>query len=223
MGVVVGALLALSLSGAGCTPDPAGEGETGTEGSEGTAATEGGTADGSTGAVACGSEDDELLWAYDGMLVAPMALENATGLGIDVAGSRTPEMGTLTLTFTTTCEGPLHLWALAWDANGGIDPDNADSIYVQVDDGVEQAWLYGCETDGPDQLWRWLPVEAWTMTDCAHDPFVVDALPAGDHTIVFRGREGGVGGIDIAAIAAVVVSHVPETDPSTLYEIPTEE
>jgi hypothetical protein len=200
-----------------------GEGEGGHDGTEGTAATAGGTADGSSGAAACGSEDDQLLWANEGVLVAPMGLEQAGLLGIDVVGSRTPEMGTLTLTFTTACAGPLHLWALVWDASGGVDPDNADSIYVQVDDGEEQAWLYGCDTAGPDQRWHWLPVRAWTMNACAHDPFVVEGLAAGEHTIVVRGREGGTGGIDIAALAAVVVSHVPDTDPSTLYAIPEEE
>jgi hypothetical protein len=106
---------------------------------------------------------------------------------------------------------------------GGVDPENADSLYVQVDDGEERAWLYGCETDGPDTQWHWLPVEAWTMTQCQHEPFVVETLPAGEHTIVIRSREGGVGGIDVAAIAAVVVSHVPETDPSPFFPIPEPE
>jgi hypothetical protein len=220
MGAVY-ALVALSLTWSGCTTEPSGEGDAGSEGSEGTA-TGGGTADDSSGQAACAEQDDQLLFANEGVLVAPMALEQATELGIDVVGSRTPEMGTVTMTFTTTCEGPLHLWAAVWDANGGNDPDNADSIYVQVDDGEERAWLYGCETDGPDQLWHWLPVRAWTMNGCEHDPFVVEALPAGDHTIVIRGREGGVGGLDIAAIAAVVVSHVEATDPSTLYAFPEE-
>jgi hypothetical protein len=213
------ALMALSLTWWGCKGDPSEEVDAGSNASEGTA-TAGGTADESTGAPACASEDDRLLYANEGVLVAPMLLENADGLGFDVAGSRTAEMGTLTLSFTTTCEGPLHVWALVWDANGGNDPDNADSIYVQVDGGEEQAWLYGCDTDGPDQLWHWLPVLGWTMNGCEHDPFVVETLPAGDHTIVIRGREGGVGGLDIAAIAAVVVSHVEDTDPSAFYEVP---
>lgn len=216
------ALMALSLTWAGCKADTMGEGSesSASDGSDGTAT--GGTADGSSGAVACTNEDDLLLFANEGEVVAPMALENATELGIDVVGSRTPEMGTLTLSFSTTCEGPLHLWALVWDANGGNDPDNADSVYVQVDDGEERAWLYGCDTDGPDQEWHWLSLQAWTMNGCEHDPFVVEALPAGDHTIVIRGREGGVGGIDIAALAAVVVSHVEETDPSTFYDVPAD-
>jgi hypothetical protein len=149
-----------------------------------------------------------------------MELGYADILGIDVARSGTSEMGTLTMTFATTCEGPLHLWALVWDAVGGVDPENADSLYVQVDGGEERPWLYGCVTDGPDQLWHWLPVEAWTMAECGHEPFVIETLAAGEHSIVIRSREGGAGGIDVAAIAAVVVSHVPQTDPSTYYMIP---
>lgn len=198
-----------------------GEGDGGSASEEsGGTASEGGTADGSSGAPACTVEDDQILFATDGTLLAPMALEDATGLGIRVAGSRTPEMGTLTLSFSTTCEGPLYLWALVWDSMGGIDPENADSIYVQVDGGQEWPWLYGCDTDGPGELWHWLQVRAWTMEACEHDAFVVEGLPAGDHTVVIRGREGGVGGIDIAAIGAVVVSHVETTDPSPFFEIP---
>jgi len=218
------ALIALfTLMPAGCTQDPMGMGEVGEDTEGTTAATEGGTADDSTGAAACGSEDDQILFTNEGVLVDPMILGFAEILGIDVARSGTPEMGTVTMTFTTTCEGPLHLWALVWDSMGGIDPENADSIYVQVDDGEERAWLYGCDTDGPNERWHWLPVEAWTMTQCDHDPFVVETLPAGEHTIVIRGREGGVGGVDVAAIAAVVVSHVPETDPSPFFPIPEPE
>jgi hypothetical protein len=80
-------------------------------------------------------------------------------LGIDVARSGTSEMGTVTMAFTTRCDGPLHLWALVWDAIGGPSMENADSLYVSVDGGEEQAWLYGCVTEEDvDTRWRWLPV-----------------------------------------------------------------
>jgi len=212
------ALIALSLTWSGCKTEPS-EAEAGSEGSEGTA-TASETADGSSGAAPCTNEDDQILWAADGMVVAPMALEDATALDLQVAGSRTPEMGTLTLELTTTCEGPIHMWAMVWDANGGIDPENADSIYVQLDDYEERAWIYGCDTDGPDMLWHWLSVRAWNEDGCEHEPYVIESLPVGEHTITIRGREGGVGGIDIAAFAAMVVSHVEDTDPAAFYEIP---
>lgn len=208
------------LSLPGCKEDPS-EIEEGSEGMEGTA-TEGGTAEGSTGVMACGTEDDQVMFANEGMLVPPMELGFAEILGIEVARSGTSEMGTVTMTFDTTCEGPLYLWALVWDVAGGVDPDNADSIYVQVDDGEEQAWLYGCETNGLNERWHWLPMEGWTMTQCEHEPFFLESLPAGTHTVVLRGREGGMGGVDVAAIAAVVVSHAPETDPSPFFPIPEE-
>ncbi len=210
--------LLLPLPLAGCKTDPMGTGDTGTEDTAGTAS-EAGSGD-STGAPACGAEDDQLLLAYEGELLPPMELGFADILNIEVARSGTSEMGTLTLTFATECEGPLHLWALVWDAYGGIDPENADSIYVQVDDGEERAWLYGCVTDGANEQWHWLPVEGWTETGCDHEPLVVEDVPAGEHRIVIRSREGGVGGIDVAAIAGVVVSHVPETDPFPLFPIP---
>jgi hypothetical protein len=210
------------MTGTGCTTNPMGQGEGGSEATEGTAS-EGGTADASSGEPACTDQDDQVLFASEGMLVSPMELEDADAIGIEVVGSRTPEMGTLTLSFTTTCEGPLHLFAMVWDSNGGIEPENADSVYVQIDDEEEQAWLYGCDTDGPDQLWHWLPMKAWTMTECDQEPLMVESLPAGEHTITFRGREGGVGGLDIAAIAAVVVSHVEDTDPSPFFPIPEPE
>jgi hypothetical protein len=217
------ALIALStIWGTGCKDPEEEVSETSGASEEGTAS-EGGTADASSGEPACTDQDDQVLFASEGVLVSPMELENAGALGIEVVGSRTPEMGTLTLEFTTTCDGPLHLFAMVWDANGGVDPDNADSVYVQIDDDEEQAWLYGCDTDGPDQLWHWLPMKAWTMTQCDHDPFMVESLPAGVHTITFRGREGGVGGLDIAALAAVVVSHVEDTDPSPFFPIPEPE
>lgn len=207
----------------GCT-EPSSEVEETSGATEQGTASEGGSADApSSGEPACTDQDDQVLWANEGTVVAPMEVNFADALEIEVVGSRTPEMGTLTLEFTTTCEGPLHLFGMVWDANGGIEPDNADSIYVQVDDEEEQAWLWGCDTDGPDQRWHWLPIRAWTMTGCEQDPFVVESLPAGLHTITFRGREGGVGGIDIAALAAVVVSHVEETDPSSFFPIPEPE
>jgi hypothetical protein len=220
------ALVALSLGSLGCDTNTSGGGE-GTDGSESGTAGEGGTAegdtadDGSSGENACGAQDTLLTWAYDGVLVPPMELGEAGILGIDVARSGTDEQGTLTMTITTTCDGPLHLWALVWDSVGGPTNENADSLYISVDGGDEHIWLYGCRTEeGADQLWRWLSVES-LISECDHEPVVFD-VAAGEHTIVVRSREGGTGGIDVAAIGAVVVSHDPQTDPALLYPIPTE-
>src|SRR5690606_34780901 len=103
------------------------------------------------------------------------------------------EMGTLTVGINTMCPGPLHVWALVWDEQGGVEPQNADSLYISLDGSEESAWLYGCDTaDETDFTWWWLPVRAWTMTECGHDPLVY-AVSAGDHQIVVRSREGGIG------------------------------
>jgi hypothetical protein len=195
-------------------------GETGSDAS-GTASA-GETADAS-GEPGCTNPDTQVLFANEGMLMPPMELGFAEILGIEVARSGTSEMGTLTMTFTTTCDGPLQLWALVWDSVGGPTPENADSIYVSIDGVEEQPWLYGCVTEaGVNEQWRWLPVEAWTMTQCGHEPVASD-LVAGEHTIVVRSREGGSGGADVAAIGAVVVSHDPEIDPAPFFPIPEEE
>src|SRR5690606_8276372 len=115
-------------------------------------------------------------------------------------------------------EGPLFLWALVWDSTGGVEPENADSLYVGVEGGDEQARLYGCATEqGVDERWWWLPVQRWTMTGCDHEPMVLE-LPAGEHSVAIRTREGG-GDIDVAAIAAVVVSHDFGLDPSPFFPL----
>ena len=44
-------------------------------------------------------------------------------------------------------------------------------------------------------------------------------LPAGPHTIVIRNREDGAG-TNVAAIAGVVLSHDPATDPSVFLDPP---
>ena len=174
---------------------------------------------GSSSGATCDDPETQVLFANEGTLVAPMELGLAETLGFDVARSLTAEMGTLTLEFSTTCEGPVYLWALLWDLTGGNETENADSLYYAIDGGEEQTWLYGCSTtDGTDMTWWWLPAEAWTMSACDHQALEID-LPAGDHTIVIRNREAGAA-VDVAAIAAVGVSHDPEVDPNTLVQLP---
>lgn len=226
IGTGIGLAFALAL---GCSPNTSGNGGTDGEdpsgsGSGSASASDTTNGEGSTGAATCtnADQDTQITFANQGTLVPPMELGFADILGIDVARSGTSELGTVTMPFTTTCNGPVHLWALVWDAVGGVTNENADSLYVTIDDGDEQAWIYGCVTEeGVDQRWRWLPLESWTMTQCNHIPFVVD-LPPGEHTIVVRSREGGSGGIDVAAIAGVVISHDPQTDPSPFFPIPDE-
>ncbi len=178
-----------------------------------------GTAGSSSGEPACEPET-QALYADAAMLTEPMSLGEAEMLQRDVARSHMADMGTMTMEFSTTCAGPIYVWALVWDHNGGIEPENPDSLYITIDDGEEQTWIYGCGTDeDTDMRWWWLPVDAWSGSECDHAPLELD-LPEGDHTIVIRNREDGVD-VDVAAIAAVVVSHDMEADPTEFIAPPT--
>lgn len=177
-----------------------------------------GTDAGSSSGASCADAESQVLFAYEGTLVDPMGLGPADTLGFDVARSLIEEMGTVTLEFTTTCAGPIYMWALLWDQTGGNEMDNADSLYFALDGGEEQTWLYGCSTtEGTDETWWWLGAETWAMSGCDHQPLELE-LPAGDHTLVIRNREPGAGQ-NVAALGAVVVSHDPDADPNTFVEL----
>lgn len=191
--------------------EPENGGETG-------AAATGSDSEGSSG-PSCTNPDSQVLFAYEGTLVEPMGLGPADSLGFDVARSLLEGQGTVTLEFSTTCDGPIHMWALLWDLTGGNEMENADSLYFSVDGGEEQTWLYGCSTtEGVDNTWWWLQTETWTMSACDHQPLNI-GLPAGDHSIVIRNREPGAAE-NVAAIGAVVISHDPGIDPASFVELP---
>lgn len=197
-------------SAAGATTDPSGDTGTASEGS------------GSSGEPACEEPDAQVLWAQDGEAMDPMAIADGNTLGVDVARSWSAEQGTLTLQFSTECDGPIHMWALVWDSVGGVEMDNADSLYFTIDDQDEQTWLYGCNTPGSSMgQWLWQSMDAWTEEGCFHDLLDLELL-AGDHTIVFRNREGGMG-VNVASFAGVVWSHDPTADPSQFLEPPIPE
>ena len=176
------------------------------------AATEGASGTASSGEEACTDPETMVLWAEDGEVVDPMAIALAPGLGnIGVARSWIEGMGTLTLEFTTACDGPLYVWMMAWDRMGG-EEENADSHFITIDEGEEVEWLYGCNTPAESPgMWQWSIIESWTGDGCNHDTLELD-LPAGDHSIVVRNREEGAGQ-NVAAIVGVVVSHDPLVDP----------
>lgn len=174
---------------------------------------------GSSGDMMCTDLDSQVVWANASMLEPPMELGFADMLGFDVARSLFEEMGTVTMEFTTNCPGPVYLFGLVWDLTGGNETENADSLYISIDGGEEQVWLYGCSTaEGTDQTWWWLPIEAWSMSNCDHLPLELD-LDAGDHTIVLRNREPGAA-VDVAAIAGVALSHDPAVDLDQFHALP---
>lgn len=182
----------------------------------------GAASSGGTGEPACADPETQALYADadTAILADPMGLGFADMLQRDVARSHTAEMGTLTLAFETTCAGPVFFSALLWDYSGGIDPDNPDSLYFTIDDGEEQTWLYGCRTEeDTDQRWWWLPLEAWGGSACDHALLDLE-LAAGPHTLVIRNREAGLD-IDVAAIAAIMVSHDIDADPTQFIDPPS--
>lgn len=172
-----------------------------------------GTSGDSTGAPTCDDPDTMVLWAADGELGGLMGFGVSEELGgIEVARSWAAGDGTLTLRFELACEGPVYLWALVYDRVGGVMMENADSFFVALDDDAESVWWYGCDTpSGEEFVWQWDSLGVWTETACDHDPLVPD-LGAGQHALTLRNRENGLDN-NVAAIAAVVVSHDPTIDP----------
>lgn len=221
MGLLSGCSPNTDSSGSGDSPSATedGDGSGGTEtsvspeSSEDDAATSAGGTGGSSGEPACEEPDTQVLWAADGELMDPMGFGMSDELGgIAVARSWAAEQGTLTLRFELACDGPVYLWGLVYDQVGGTMVDNADSFYVATDDDPESIWFYGCDSPVDTMyLWQWSQIDAWNEIGCDSTPLVLD-LPAGEHALRFRNREGGVD-TNVAVIAAVVVSHDPTTDP----------
>jgi hypothetical protein len=170
----------------------------------------------------CGTELPALLWVEDATVTLPMDVAIVSILPDTplMARSYTAELGTVTFEIDLSCPTELTVSALVWDLVEGAEPQNADSYYVTVD-GLpvpEPTWAYGCETMGlGNESWSWQPLSVWTGMGCSSVPYGI-MLDAGLHELTFRNREGGSGGIDAAAIAAIVVTDDPAFDPSTLYD-----
>jgi hypothetical protein len=189
-----------------------------------------GTSETSTAAVndesttedACGADLPALLWVEDATVTLPMDVAIVSILPDTplMARSYTAELGAVTFEIDLSCPTELTVFGLVWDLVEGAEPQNADSYYVTVD-GLpvpEPTWAYGCETMGlGNESWSWQPLSVWTGMGCSSVPYGI-VLDAGLHELTFRNREGGSGGIDAAAIAAIVVTDDPAFDPSTLYD-----
>lgn len=177
--------------------------------------------DGSSSGEPCGLELPMLLWAEDATVTAPMQLAVAEYLPDMpmMARSYAAEAGTVTFEVVLSCPAELTVFGLVWDFTEGAEPQNADSYYVTVD-GLpipEPVWAYGCETVGlGSESWSWQTLTEWTGIGCASNPYDI-VLGAGAHEITLRNREEG-GGINAAAIAAIVVTDDPGLDPATLYD-----
>jgi len=136
-----------------------------------------------------------------------------------MARSYAADAGSASFSFELACPTTVSFLGLVWDYQAGATPQNPDSYYFSVD-GLpvpEAVWAYGCTTTGlADQTWSWQQVSSWTMMDCDSTPFEVE-LAAGTHEITLLNREAG-GGIDAAAIIAIVVTEDPSFDPNTFYD-----
>ncbi|MEX1361496.1 MAG: hypothetical protein AB1Z98_00095 [Nannocystaceae bacterium] len=181
-----------------------------------------------TGQPGCSDPETTLLLAADGELTGDMALHEWPDWSFDYVRAYGPD-GSLTLSFDLECGGPLFLWALVYDLLGDeamvqnpenpsspFAGDNADSLFVAVD-GQEQPWLYGCNTPADETyVWQWSEIQASPEEDCDHVDLELD-LPPGGHTIVIRNRESGMG-LNGMGIAAVALSHDPDTEPLMLLD-----
>lgn len=208
----------------GTTPGSDGESTSGSTDGSGDVTT--------TGEPGCSDPETELLRASGGALTGDMALHTwpTWGEKNQYVRSYGPD-GDLTLEFDLECGGPLFLWALVFDLLGDEavvqDPqdrsqefagDNADSLFVTIDDQEqEQPWLYGCNTPADaTYLWQWSQIEASPEQDCNQVALDLDLLP-GEHTIVIRNRESGMG-VNGMGIFAVVLSHDPDIEPLELLD-----
>lgn len=177
--------------------------------------------DATTGMEGCTAAGEELIaFAADAEVVAPMALAESSLLPgtPQVARSEVAEQGTVTFTFDVACPGEFRIWGLVWDNSPGAD-NGPDSYYATLDGepADEYDWYYGCQTGGnPGAAWSYQPLVDWVEFDCVYDDLSFTLEP-GTHTLTLRNREGGFG-FDVAAIAAIVVSSDPTTDPNTLFD-----
>jgi hypothetical protein len=122
-----------------------------------------------------------------GTLVAPMyVIDNPGASGGKFIRSNTTNLGSVTLTFTVPTSGNYIFWGRILSGN-----QNFDSFYVSVDGGPED--IYDTAQGTWSNAWQWTRVTGRAAnggTPSYHNvnPRVF-TLPAGTHTIRFRGCE----------------------------------
>lgn len=176
--------------------------------------------DSSTGADPCANPGEEtIIWVEDATVSSDMTTQQSNmlpGNPLIAFGTDAGE-GTIRFEFEVACPGDFAVWGLVWDEDAGAN-NGADSFFVSVDGGEEIVWIYGCQTVGnPDGYWEWLDVEAWENTQCTTQKATYP-LGAGAHQVTLRNRENAGFGDDIAAVAAIIVTSNPATDPDSLYD-----
>ena len=140
---------------------------------------------------------------------------NAAGIGA-YGYSVQANAGVMSFPFTVVCPAVFQAFALVYDdAPLGIDPTQADSLRVKVDNGSNEVWQYGCQPDAG--FWGWRAVRdsagicqgtnrSWQLT-------------TGSHAIHFQNVEAGQAGNNgndpgnVAALARVIITSDPSFSP----------
>lgn len=173
-----------------------------------------------TGIDPCANTTEEtIIWVEEAILGNGVNTQMSNALPGNplIAYGREAGTGTITFPFEVACPAEFRVYGLVWDDEAGAN-NGADSFYVSADGGTEIVWSYGCQTWGnPDQNWSWLDVRAWNSPPC-NVQGISYTLEAGAHEITLRNRENAGWGDDIAAVAAIIVTSDPNTDPDAIYD-----
>lgn len=140
--------------------------------------------------------------------------------GMEIVASEVAEQGTAAFLWNAPCQDDYVLWAYVWDQTEGASTNDPDSYFIQLDDGGETFWRYGCQTIDildPQPAWHWLRVqESITCLDLQDVTYSTDASM---HAFTFRNREAGTYDQDnppgeVAAIARILVTNDPTYEPA---------
>lgn len=148
----------------------------------------------------------EILLVSDADVTAPMEkVMSNMGEGL-VAISEVAQLGTVTFIVEVTCEGTYALWGRVYDQQPGIHNDDPDSYYIQIDDGPESIWFYGCQTVEASSDYTWQRLKSGELGGSCDDAITVTpTLTVGVHSIRLRNREAMVRS-SVAAIARIVIT-----------------
>jgi hypothetical protein len=135
--------------------------------------------------------------AEAGALATPMA---ASGTTVRAISSPTPEQGSATYSVQIPIPGAYTIWARVLAPSG-----DSDSFYVSLD-GSED--IYDLTESKWSPNWQWTQVNGRAgATPLTLNPRIFN-LAAGNHTLVFRGREVG------ASIDRFIITNDPDFVPS---------
>jgi hypothetical protein len=147
------------------------------------------------------------LQIEDANVVAPMTTTDVDGVGL-AAYSPDSDAGELQFTVDVACPGTYYLHGFVADGWSGVHSwGDPDSYYVSWPSGGT-TWFYGCQTEGLDEGWRWLPVMHGVEGGYCDEVTRAElTLGEGPNVITVRNREGMTWDGYVAAIARLVVTN----------------